>query len=268
MKILVIGDLSVDFFVIGECPRISPEKPVVVFCPLETNSNPGMAGNVEANLRSLAPDVEIRTLYPDKPSIKTRYVDKGSNQHLLRVDEDVKSEPLSAAKFIDVLDKDILNPYSAVVLSSYAKGFLTVENMEAILLLCENRDIPTFVDLKEILGDWSKSATVVKINSKEYTAQLIAGVKEPWTKCKNLIVTQGARGMVLLDQEGREKYRTKTRQIDVKDFVGAGDSVNAGLVIGYLESNDLFKAMNFASKVGDIAVSKPGVVAVKREEVI
>ena len=60
MEITVIGELCRDYFYYGETNRLSPEAPVPVFNPLFHVENPGMAGNVVENLKSLnessAPD--------------------------------------------------------------------------------------------------------------------------------------------------------------------------------------------------------------------
>ena len=54
MKIVVIGELCYDYFIYGDCKRLSPEAPVPVLNPNHTESNPGMAGNVVENLFSIA----------------------------------------------------------------------------------------------------------------------------------------------------------------------------------------------------------------------
>lgn len=264
-KVLLIGDRSRDVFIMVEATRMSPEKPVIVVSPHSVRENAGMAGNVEANLRSLAPDIQVTTMYPEQSSVKTRYVDRGSNQHLLRVDQDFISLPLDASTFMQVLDSE---KWDAVVLSDYAKGFLTPDNMQAISLLCEQKGIPVWADTKAILGEWSKSITYVKINAKEYAAQSTAGVKEPWRQCKHLIVTQGSKGMVTYSRDGREAHRTTPNKAQVTDVVGAGDTTLAALIVGYLEGLYLDDSMDFAAKAAAVAVSKVGVVAVKREEVV
>ncbi len=264
-KILLVGDLCRDVFLTVNCDRVSPERPCLVVSPHTVDSNLGMAGNVAANIESLFPGVQLTTLFPPQISTKTRYVDRASNQHLLRVDQDVKCLPMDAKTFIDTLDN--VKP-DAVVLSDYAKGYLNQDNMKAISLLCQSRGIPTFADTKCLLGSWSEQITVVKINQKEFDAQLMAGISNPWFHCQTLIVTKGAKGMESYNREGFTHHRTKPNNVQVKDVVGAGDSALAALVVGYLETRDLQKAMNFAEKACEVAVSKKGVVAVKREEVI
>ena len=51
MKLLVIGDSCTDVFKYGEVNKLSPEAPVPVIKPEKETTNPGMAGNVVANLK-------------------------------------------------------------------------------------------------------------------------------------------------------------------------------------------------------------------------
>ena len=57
MTILVIGDSGEDVFQYGTITRLCPEAPVPVFNPTIKTSNPGMSGNVVANLKALGANV-------------------------------------------------------------------------------------------------------------------------------------------------------------------------------------------------------------------
>lgn len=60
-KVLVVGDIMLDKYVIGEVSRISPEAPVPVVNAKETKYNLGGCGNVIRNLWSLNVDVTCLT---------------------------------------------------------------------------------------------------------------------------------------------------------------------------------------------------------------
>lgn len=269
MNILLVADRCEDRFVYGDCPKLSPEGPYPLFIPLSSGSNAGMGGNVLANLNSLAPHATVSAIFPEALTVKTRYVDRKSNHHLLRIDEDAKVASLRPDQFIDILDTQ---KWDACVISDYGKGFLRPSDIRPMLDLCSNREIPTFMDTKAILGSWSESATFVKINAVEETAHTKAGVT-PWAWCENLIVTRGGDGMDLyigpdsLLGDGI-LYHSQGVEAEVADQAGAGDSVLAALVIKYLENGgNIRTAMDWANRVGAIAVSRRGVVAVRREEV-
>ena len=53
MKILVIGDSCKDIFIYGKANRLCPEAPVPVINYTHTITKPGMAANVEDNLKKL-----------------------------------------------------------------------------------------------------------------------------------------------------------------------------------------------------------------------
>lgn len=262
-RVLLIADACRDVFIHVDASRLSPEIPVPVVIPYSVRENPGMGGNVLANLNSLAPDLEVSIIFPPDMSVKTRYVDRKTNHHFIRVDQDAESAPLAPVEVARRIDETY---YDAVVISDYAKGFLDSENMREIAMACERHSIPVFADTKQILGHWSKAITFVKINSIEFNAHTAIG-ETPWRYCKNLIVTNGKEGMDLMDAAGAVAYRSPIVPATVADTVGCGDTALAALVVSYLETGDIRTAMDFANRVGAVAVSKRGVVAVRREEV-
>jgi bifunctional ADP-heptose synthase (sugar kinase/adenylyltransferase) len=262
MNILVIGDTAEDVFIRVDATRLSPEYPVAVVKPHSVNSNAGMAGNVLANIRSLAPEAQVALLAPKMPSVKTRYVDRKTNHNFLRVDQDAVSEPLDAALFQSALK---VLP-DAVVISDYGKGFLTPQVMQGIAEYAAANNIATFCDTKSLLGTWSKHLLIVKINEVELAAHTKVGIK-PWEHCQHLIVTKGGAGMDLYAQDGSISYHSPGVRAEVADSVGCGDSVLAALAIRYLGRNGVKGAMDYANKVGAVAVSKRGCVAVRHDEV-
>ena len=87
MKVLVIGETCVDEFTYGKIDRLCPEAPVPVFMPLKTIQNPGMAGNVVANIKALEPKVNINQWHQKETIVKTRLVDSKTNQMIVRIDK-------------------------------------------------------------------------------------------------------------------------------------------------------------------------------------
>lgn len=268
-NILLIGEDGIDTFVIGRCPKLSAEAPVPVFHPLRTETNPGMAANVAANIKSLAPDWNVTFFHQTDPIHKIRYTDDMSGQHIVRVDLNDHS---NEARVMEQLEELILaNDYHAVVVSDYAKGLLTAEIIGRVATLAKEKGIPSFVDTKCLVNEWAKDVTVIKINRKEADAH----GEEPWPYSENIIVTEGPKGCYLHERVAPGVlHRVPVKPTEVRSVAGAGDSFAAGLVVSYLEQADstpqrdrLIRAMAFANKVAAVAVSKRGVVAVRREEV-
>ena len=65
----------------------------------------------------------------------------------------------------------------------------------------------------------------------------------------NVLVSMGADGALLVDEYGKVNNSFAPKG-DVINSVGAGDSMIAGFLYGYLETNDYEKALNFAVATG------------------
>tara|TARA_R100000008_G_scaffold45025_1_gene26390 strand:+ start:57 stop:803 length:747 start_codon:yes stop_codon:yes gene_type:complete len=246
-RILVVGDSCKDIFVYCDIDRISPEAPVPVVKPTHKTENNGMAGNVKINIESLGLEVDIIT--NNNNIKKTRYVDNSSNQMVLRVDENDKCDRISEEQLYE-LEHNCWG-YDAIIISDYCKGFLTEEDIEIICKSNEN----VFIDTKKKLGDWIKEADFIKINNLEHKKNFEIIPDYPELEDK-LIITQGKNGCV---------YKDKVFPVDevpVKDVSGAGDTFISALVVEYVKSNNINKAIKFAQKCATIVVQKHGVATV------
>jgi D-beta-D-heptose 7-phosphate kinase/D-beta-D-heptose 1-phosphate adenosyltransferase len=243
MKLLVIGDSCTDVFKYGEVNKLAPEAPVPVIKPEKETTNPGMAGNVVANLKALGADVDFIT---NKEEIrKVRYVCSKYNHLLLRVDENDKCRRIDIENTLVEIEWD---KYDAVIISDYCKGFI---NHFDIQFIAQSHPL-TFLDTKRILGDWADDVTFIKINSSEYENNKKAFDTHPnlLSKC---IVTRGPKGCL---------YQNKvypTKKVDVKDVSGAGDTFLAGLVENYVTTKDVKSAIAFAQICTTKVVQKLGV---------
>ena len=263
MNVLVIGDSCEDVFIYGDIERISPEAPVPVFKPTHEESNGGMAKNVANNVEAL--DMHIHTVTNGNSIIKKRYVENRSGQMVLRVDEHDSCERIDKNLLSGLVknkfkkppfgfDSQVEDHYDAVIVSDYCKGFLEESDIQHI---CENNK-NVFIDTKKKLGEWIKDADYIKINELEYKKnhELLfdRGFEE------KLIVTLGSKGC---------RYNGKdflVKEVPVKDVSGAGDTFIAGLVRGYLDTDSIYKAIEFAQECTTKVVQKHGVATVNLEE--
>jgi D-beta-D-heptose 7-phosphate kinase/D-beta-D-heptose 1-phosphate adenosyltransferase len=240
MTILVIGDSGEDVFQYGTITRLCPEAPVPVFNPTIKTSNPGMSGNVVANLKALGAEIDFIT---NKTEIrKIRYVCSKYNYLLLRVDENDKCEPIDASFLPE-------QKYDAIVISDYCKGFLSEDDIEFIV---QNASSPIFLDTKKILGDWAYNIDFIKINYHEYERNKEILENDLILKNKT-IITRGKYGC---DYQGKNY---PTVDVSVKDVSGAGDTFLAGLVVEYVRSQNIEKAIQFAQDCTTVVVQKSGV---------
>ena len=248
MKVLIIGDSCKDIFVYGYINRLTPEAPVPVFNPNRELSNDGMAKNVANNVEALG--CTIYTITNPNSIKKVRYVDEKSKQLVLRVDEHdycdrVAVELPKGNKCRIGLGGEV--EVGAIIISDYCKGFLHEDDIEYIA----KNNINVFVDTKKELGDWINDVDYLKINSSEYESN------KKFFKDNDImdktIVTKGNEGCLF---QGRIY---PTEDVLVKDISGAGDTFIAGLVVEYLKSNDIKKAIDFAQECTKIVVQKHGV---------
>ncbi len=251
-RVLVVGDSCKDVFIYGDINRLTPEAPVPVFNPIRETSNDGMAKNVANNVEALKS--QIFTITNPNSIKKIRYVDKKSNQLVLRVDEH---------DYCDRIDNDLLGKiknnkchlpilgetkFDAVIVSDYCKGFLTEDDIKWI---CDNNK-NVFVDTKKKLGEWIENVTYLKINSLEYENNE-KFLNEYYAVMDKTIVTKGNEGCLFQDKV------YPTEDVPVKDISGAGDTFLAGLVVEYLKSNDIIKSIEFAQECTTRVVQKHGV---------
>ena len=158
LKVLVVGDLMLDRYILGEVERISPEAPVPVLRHAQHYERAGGAANVAMNLAGLGCQAVLAGFWgEDKermslrrlveaagidtvgvvstklPTIsKTRIV--GRQQQLLRLDIESKDAP-SAEDQQRLRERavELVAKVHAVVLSDYAKGAVTAELCAAVI---------------------------------------------------------------------------------------------------------------------------------------
>jgi D-beta-D-heptose 7-phosphate kinase/D-beta-D-heptose 1-phosphate adenosyltransferase len=239
-KILLVGDNCKDIYQYGTIDRLSPEAPVPVFVPTRTETRDGMAGNVFNNLMALGCDVNY---LHGETSTKTRLIDTRSKQQIVRVDNDIKSTPIT-------FETAIPDVYDAVVISDYNKGTVSYELIEELIEL----SIPIFIDTKKtdlgrMQGAW------VKINDLEYS--------KITSECSGLIVTHGANGASVIHHD----ITCPAPTVEVSDVTGAGDTFLAALAYKYLITADIKLSVEFATRAASITVQHLGVYAPRLEEI-
>ena len=244
-KILVVGESCRDVFVYCNADRLAPDLPVPVLSVVETKENPGMAKNVERNIRNIYKHCDLFTNDNWRGVTKTRYMHLVSNHMFLRVDTDHHMKRTNVRK--------IPLHYDIVAVSDYNKGFLTEKDIK---YLCDHHP-NVFIDTKKILGDWAKNAKYIKINNYEYEhskRHLTPSLK------KKLIVTKGNAGAVFLGK----KYPVE--KVDVRDTSGAGDSFFAALLVRYAETGDIEESIRFANACASRVVRERGVTIIQRKK--
>ena len=237
-SILVIGESSRDVFVYCDALRLCPDVPVPVLNVIDQSENPGMAKNVQRNIKSLIENCDIITNDNWFNVTKTRYVHEKSNHTFFRVDSSHKIPKIDLSK----IDYD----YEIIVISDYDKGFLSTDDIE---LICSNHS-NVFIDTKKILGSWADKARFIKINDFEYKNS----EKYVTNNLANKIIhTMGSDGCEYMG------VNYSVDKVEVKDVSGAGDTFMAGLVIKYFETKNIEESIKFANKCASTVVRHKGV---------
>ncbi len=302
-KILVIGDLMVDYYFWGSSDRISPEAPVPVVSINNESRVLGGAGNVINNLKalnakvdvmsvvgecgvstelkSLLNEIEIDTQYlttePKRiSSKKTRII--AAQQQVVRYDQENSTEitETSQKTLLSNFRKRITD-YDCVLLSDYGKGVLTDELTQQLIKIAKQHSVKILVDPKGL--DYSKykgaylltpnkkeasEATGINITDDASLACTIKQLKEEYELDVSLI-TLSEQGVAIYDGELRN-HPTQTRE--VFDVTGAGDTVLASLGFALSCELDIDEAVKFANLAAGVVVGKIGSATATLNEII
>ncbi|MBY0452499.1 MAG: D-glycero-beta-D-manno-heptose-7-phosphate kinase, partial [Bdellovibrionaceae bacterium] len=193
-KVLVIGDVGVDEYIMGAVKRISPEAPVPVLEVESEDKRLGLAANVAQNVVSLGGEVRLVSvtgsdvgaeilhdllhkskvtsefLVKDDARATTRKTRVMTGQHhLVRVDHEVRKNLSEATekKLLAVLEKTMTD-VDVVVLEDYAKGLLSLSLIEKILELAQKYKKFVMVDPHQTkFADFYKGVDLIKPNYNE-----------------------------------------------------------------------------------------------------
>jgi len=290
-KFLVIGDVMIDVYQYGEVNRISPEAPVPVVTIKKTVKNLGGAGNMFVNLYNLGAtamligetgkDVNgltvIHQLMHDScpeayywfhlnsvaPTIiKERVL--AQTQQICRIDKEMLDykRSLIAVATIDKVIKKELETADFVILSDYAKGFITKNIIETIGAAKKEKKFKVILDPHPNNKSIYAHIDYAVPNKKEFDE---IGVESFWKMgCTRILRTEGADGMTLITLEG--EHHISTVASDIFDVAGAGDTVCAVFTYCLSSGFSAKRAMAVSNNCAGIVVSKKGTVPITKNE--
>jgi len=290
IKVLVIGDLMIDNYIIGLSSRLSPEAPVPVIIPNNNYSIAGGAANVAMNMSSLGAQVSCAGVIGDdswgdkllsilnEEGIDCTNIDRIKNfnttlkqriysngKQIARIDNEEYLEQKCS-----FMDKSFDN-YDIVVLSDYNKGVLTTnwfKRPKGTTVLLDPKksfinfnqcDIitPNLNELKQLSGEDIASEDDIKESCdkilKKYNLQYI-------------IAKRGGEGITIIGKNDYVKH-LKARFVKKADVTGAGDTVISSISLAFAVTNDIVKSTEFAINASGLAVSKPGTATVTINEI-
>ena len=303
LKILVVGDIMLDRYIIGQVERISPEAPVPVLRHAERYERPGGAANVAMNLAGLGCSAVLAGFWGDDseqaelaklletagvdtvgvvssslPTIsKTRIVAR--TQQVLRLDiESREAIPEEETARLQARCVDLVTKVHAVILSDYAKGVLTAGVCEAVIRAARAAGVPVLADPKtRDFGKYS-GATTVCPNLSELslatgvsahdTVELLRAARAQMVEhdLQYLTVTMSEKGITNVSRDGN--YHSPARAREVFDVSGAGDTVIATMAASLAGGLQIETAIELANLAAGIVVGKVGTVPIAGHELV
>jgi D-beta-D-heptose 7-phosphate kinase/D-beta-D-heptose 1-phosphate adenosyltransferase len=302
-RVVVVGDIMLDRYLIGETERLSPEAPVPVVAVRERHAALGGAANVAANVAALGAacflvgtvgddgdgtairqelavarldDRYVLTVAGRPTTSKTRIIARA--QQIVRIDDEVDTllEGADLARMASA-SHEALADADALLLEDYNKGALPPSLIASAIEMAKRRGIPIVVDPKYRQFFEYAGATVFKPNRRELESALGAAVDLQDRKAlpqvlsrvraDNLLVTLGAEGMVLVMKDGSSTQIPSIAR-KIYDVSGAGDTVTAWMGTALAAGASVYEAALLANYAAGVEVGKPGVATVSPDEVL
>ena len=306
LRILVIGDVMLDAYVMGKVNRISPEAPVPIVSLENEDARIGGAGNVALNLLALgAKPIICGVIGEDssgdkllnlfekngistdglvksmarKTTVKTRVI--SNKQQLLRIDSE-STFPLLESEEIKLNNtiQNIINQgIDGIIFEDYNKGVLTDSVIQNTIKIAKEKDIPTAVDPKKENFLSYKGVSLFKPNLKELKEGLNLnfdfnsnkdlfekGIEVLEEKLHNEI------SFVTLSENGvfiksqTEKYYVPAHMRSISDVSCAGVTVIAVATLCLISGASTKQIAEISNLAGGLVCEKSGVVSISKND--
>lgn len=307
-KIVVVGDVMIDAYLLGSVSRISPEAPVPIVNFAKHENRLGGATNVALNLVSLGAQVSMVTVIGKdegaktlldlcgkdgistqgivqsktrQTTVKTRVV--GSHQQLLRIDQEQTDDikPIEEEQLLKCVEDLLKEGQDAVIFQDYNKGVLTASLIPKIIELTKRYDVISTVDPKHKNFLAYKGVTLFKPNLKE----LAVGTQTPIDYTNNpsqfAVATKKLKDIispeilfVTLSEHGvyiedkKGEHLIPAHKRTIHDVSGAGDTVISVATLCLSMNLKSKTVAEMANLAGGIVCEYPGVVAIDREQLL
>ena len=308
LRILVIGDVMLDAYVMGKVNRISPEAPVPIVSLENEDARIGGAGNVALNLLALGAKpiicgvigedssgdkllnlFEKNGILTDglvksmvrKTTVKTRVI--SNKQQLLRIDSE-STFPLLESEEIKLNNtiQNIINQgIDGIIFEDYNKGVLTDSVIQNTIKIAKEKDIPTAVDPKKENFLSYKGVSLFKPNLKELKEGLNLNFdfnsnKDLFEKGIEVLEEklQNEISFVTLSENGvfiknqTEKYYVPAHMRSISDVSGAGDTVIAVATLCLISGASTKQIAEISNLAGGLVCEKSGVVSISKNDLL
>ncbi|MFM7668782.1 MAG: bifunctional heptose 7-phosphate kinase/heptose 1-phosphate adenyltransferase [Bacteroidota bacterium] len=308
LRVLVIGDVMMDAYVLGKVTRISPEAPVPIISLENEEERIGGAGNVALNLVALGAKPIIATvvgtdsngeklsnllesngisvegvIFSDnrKTTVKTRVI--CNKQQLLRIDSE-DTFPISVSEedqLINRISKLIETGLDAIIFEDYNKGVLTENLISKVIHIAQKKNIPTAVDPKKENFFAYRNVTLFKPNLKELKEGMnvnfnISSNKSDFelavisleVKLNNEISFITLSEHGVFIKNSTNKHYAKAHLRNIADVSGAGDTVIAVATLCLASKLDIEQIAEISNIAGGLVCEKSGVISIDKQELL
>jgi rfaE bifunctional protein kinase chain/domain len=304
-RVLVIGDVIADEYLVGDSSRISSEAPVPVVHYTGEHATLGGAGNTAANVASLGGAVTLIGLVGDdragadvarrceRAGIQLVALSDGRSttrkvrvisqqQQLLRIDYE-QTTPIDREREQRLLDEvgARLESCDIVVVSDYAKGLLTNDVCREVIRRAHTAGREVVVDPRPqhatfywscdyLTPNWKESLGLLGEEDAGYSLENVRRVGTLVSRRfrSSVLLTLGARGIAFFHRDGGEPLVVAAEAQEVFDVSGAGDTVVAAFSLARAAGCDHDVALSLANSAAAVVVGKRGTATVTPDELL
>ena len=297
-KIVILGDVMLDAYFIGEINRISPEAPIPVVEVAKKEHRLGGAANVALNVKALGGSpvlcsirgndqdgerlhvllekegISTQGLFVDheRPTtVKTRII--GNGKQVVRVDEE-SCEDISIEQEKQILTflKSELDENSVLLIQDYNKGLLTNQVIQKSIALAQKRNVKVLVDPKKSNFTAFKDVYIFKPNRKEVEEGLsirfnpgssdevhdMINQTKGALNAEHVMVTLSEYGIAVNLEENLIQFPAFKRNI--VDVSGAGDTVISVAALAVSAGMSISQVALLSNLAGGLVCEHIGVV--------
>jgi len=305
VRVLVVGDVMLDRFVIGGIERISPDDSNPVVRVEREDAMAGGAANVACNIASLGARADLigvvgddeaasrlKAMMFDANRLTARFVTEpgrattektrvfGDGRQIVRTDRESRT-PLAEITVRATMSglESVVGDADAVMVSDYAKGVVTADLWAQVVDWATASGKPVIGDPKGADFSAYRGATVLTPNARELaiaTGAPVATDAEVETAALGvmksasigaMVVTRGRDGLSIISGSNPAVHMGSLAR-DAIDVSGAGDTVAAALACALAAGADLVKAAQLANAAAGVVVRKVGTATPHASEVL
>lgn len=284
-KVIVIGDIIIDKFHLGNVSRIAPEAPVPILNVEKILFSIGGAYNLVTQLRSMniqtyfisssGPELKLELKHfkeklnkedyiissKKKTSIKNRFISNNKSTYLLRVDYEDSSDitDIENNQIIKILNK-ILSDNNFIILMDYNKGVVNSKLLKIFYKkIKEYKNIKIFIDTKKSNLSIFEKSYLLKPNNYEFEKitlknfgeylppeKIVSQISKKFN-IEHLLITKGDKGALMYSSNSNKIIKSSSVKVRSGEVSGAGDTFLSVIVASLYYKKNIISAVKAAN---------------------